>query len=68
MNHGHTQHDGAEINEGPAGYNGLKGPSKSDLYLPTKVYPSSSKLGQGDKNKEIIEGPGCEGRGGYHRK
>ena len=67
MNHVNTDHDGAEINEGPAGYNGMKGPSKSDLALPTKVYPYSSTLGKRDLDKEIIEGPGGEGRGGYHK-
>ncbi len=68
MNHGHTDHDGAnEMLEGPAGYNGQSGPSKSDLALPTKIYPYGSELARGDMNKEIIEGPGCEGKGGYHK-
>jgi hypothetical protein len=51
--------------EGPdAGkYNGMKGPSKDDLSLPTKIYPSSSKLGR--DHEHIIDGPNCEGEQ-YH--
>jgi len=59
--------DGQLEGPGAGEYNGSEGPSKSDLALPTKVYPSSSNLGKGDLNKEIIEGPGCEGRGGYQK-
>lgn len=66
MNRGNTDHDG-NYADGPAGKNAGNEPSKSDLALPTKIYPASSKLGRGELGKDIIEGPGCEGKGGYHR-
>lgn len=51
--------------EGPAGYNGGKGPSSSDLKLPTKHYASSTKMATQGKGT-TIEGP-CEEKKGYHK-
>lgn len=49
--------------EGPAGYNGGKGPGDA-LSMPTKTYPASSKLPEGKKTQ--IEGP-CSAKEGYHK-
>lgn len=50
--------------EGPAGYNGMKGPDSKELAAPTKIYPGASKLGH-DRPKGMIEGPCDEAKGGY---
>jgi hypothetical protein len=67
MNDGHTDHDGAKVIDGPAGYNGMKPPSKSDLAPPVKEYPYGSKLGK-NPGSVTIEGP-CTGKSdsGYHK-
>jgi hypothetical protein len=58
----HQTADKAHTIEGPAGYNGKRGPDKKELGAPVKVYPDSSKIPWGKKTD--IEGP-CKGKEGY---
>lgn len=46
------------------GYNGSNGPGEA-LKMPTKHYPSSSKLGE--KRQSVIEGPCDDCKEGYHK-
>lgn len=54
--------------EGPGvgSYNGHNGPTSKDLKVPVKDYPASSKIGH-DRGSDVLDGPGCAGKGGYHK-